>query len=423
MNIQGMHSQKSKTNSKWLIWAIYIILILVTEQFYSNPLFKVSIPYIEAVQGKEPGENFLLYAAEIVSYLGNAIYVPIIFVVYNFANIYKSYVLLMTLLLSTAMISILKMIYIQQRPYWVSDKIVPFGCEGGWGNPSGHSLSCTAFYLTLWEIIFECSKLRNKKVLKYTSLGCTIILILMILFSRNFVGAHSLNQILYGGLLGFGLYFFLFHVLCIRLNDSKQFAKFLEFRNLTYYLINFFILLFAFLVYYFNQNNDYLNKWDKAIDTNGCSEIPNNKRLQNEGFITFAIFMTNLGAFMGVKFEYYFTFGENLQNWRQYNFESDEQRDDESLMTKITINKETQWNHTNSFYSFSRFLIILLLCGVLMTPYYFIHWNQNLVIVFIFKLFLPMNLITFSMFFLFKIVLKSLRVVNMTLYSMLHDSI
>lgn len=424
MNIAG-NPLKNKKTSRWFIFSLYIIIVMASEQFFRKPLFDASISFIEGLQGSDPHKNSLMHIAEFISHLGNSgAFLTIILIVYNFANIYKTYVLLMALLLASMMISILKMIYMSPRPYWVSEKIIPFGCEGGWGNPSGHSLASTAFYISLWHILFECSQLRKRKLLKYGSLAFTILFILTIMFSRNAVGAHSLNQILFGCLLGFAIYFFLFYVLCIDVNDSKQFLKFIEFRNLIYGVINFFIFLFAILVYFFNQNEEVFAKWDHAITTHGCASVPKNKRLQNEGFVTFAVFLANFGAFMGIKFEYYFSFAGNVQNWRQFNFEVDEKNDDESLMTKISINKETQWNHTNSFYSIMRILIVLLLCAIIILPFYmFIEWDDNFAVVFLFKTLIPFNLAAFSFFFLFKIVLKSLRMVNLTLYSMLQDSL
>jgi membrane-associated phospholipid phosphatase len=424
MNIQAHSYNKEKVKSHWALFILYFLIVVITEPFYRQSLFDVSIPLIESLQGSEPKKKVFLQIAEFISTLGNSqTFVPIILLFYNFTNIYKTFVLLNVMFLSTMMISVLKMIYVSPRPYWVSEKIVPFGCEGGWGNPSGHSIASTAFYLSVWHMAFESSYLKPKKGLKWASLGFTIILIIIIMFSRILVGAHALNQIFYGASLGLAIYFLLFHVLCIRVNDGKQLAKFMEFRNLIYGCVNFFIFLFAFLLYFFNQNQETLNKWDNVISSHGCPNIKKNLRLQNEGFVVFCVFLGNLGAFVGLKMEYYVTFGENLQNWIQYNFEVDEKSDDESLMTKISINKETQWNHTNSFFSILRLVTLCILAGVFLLPFYFIDTDDNIFVVAIFKFIFPVNIVSFSIFFLFKVILKSLRMVNMTLFSMLQDSI
>jgi membrane-associated phospholipid phosphatase len=422
MNTQG--SFKKKSRSHWILFFIFVVVIIGTEPIYRNSLFNSSVSFIESIQGYNAESNAFFKVCEYISDLGNSFaFMAIILLFYNFANVYKTFVLVTVLFLSMMLVGLLKMIYASPRPFFVSPIIDIFGCEGGWGNPSGHSFASSAFYLTTWHILFDCASLRKRIKLKYISLGVTILLILMIMLSRVFVGAHSFNQILYGCLLGCSLYFFVFFVLCIRVNDSKQFLQVIEFRNLIYGLVYFSIFLFAFIIFYFNKYEDEIQKYDLIITEKCKNHAPaTNKRLQDEGFMTFAVFLAHFGAVIGLKFEYFFIFGENTENWRQFNFEIDERRDDESLMTKITINKETQWNHTNSFYSITRLFIILILCAIIFMPYYFIKWEDNFVVVFIFKVIFPLNSVTFSMFFLFKIILKSVRMVNLTLYSMLQDN-
>lgn len=419
-----LHNKKRvRTNSKWLIFTIFMILVIVTEQFYRQPLKEVSLSVIKTLQGEDPKNNNAIKFLKFISQLGSKmVFIPITIIVYNYANIYKTFTLLMALLISTAEFSILKMIYEGPRPYFIDLSIIPIDCEGGWGNPSGHSLSSMAFYLTLWHIITECKQIRDKKIIKIISLIFTILLIISIMFSRIVLGAHSINQILFGGLMGYGVYYFLFNVLCIRLNDGKQFAKILNFKNIMFLAINFLIFLFAFLVYYFNELEiDIIDKYD-AIIKEKCHGIPFNLKFQNEALLNIAIYLANIGAFIGIKFEYFFLFGENLDNWNQFNFEMNEINDDSSLMTKITINRETQWNHTNNFFSILRLFIIVVLSAILVFPYFLIEWDYNIVLVFLFKLVVPSNTITFAYFFLFKKLLKGLRMVNMTLYS-LNDSL
>ena len=44
---------------------------------------------------------------------------------------------------------VLKMVYRNPRPYWVSNKIEAWHCESDFGNPSGHSLGSMAQAVTL----------------------------------------------------------------------------------------------------------------------------------------------------------------------------------------------------------------------------------------------------------------------------------
>lgn len=425
MNIQASSSSnKRKAKHQIISFLILVFIIFITEPYYRQPLFDYSVELIETIQGPESNKNYkLMRIAEVFSFLGNSgTFIPIIFLVYNFANIYKTYVLFMTLLFTAMEISLLKMIITSPRPYMINPKIIPSSCEGGWGNPSGHSLASTAFYLTLWHIIFDCNQLRKNLKAKFTALVFIVLFILTIMFSRVVVGAHSLNQILYGGLLGFGLYFFLFYVLLIDTNDSSQLVKIMEIRNLIYLGINSLILLFAGLIYYLNTDKANIDLYnDKINQIEICRDISINKRLQNEGIVTFAVFLGNIGAFIGLKFEYFFTFGENTKNWKQYNFENEEPKDTESLMSKISISKETQWNHTNAFISIVRLIFILILCGLTYLPFHWIDMDSNIYIVLIFKIIIPINCITFSVFYLYKTILRTFRFVNTSLFNLMQD--
>lgn len=437
MNFKGsLISQRNKRNAcrqryNWLLCLLYFAAVISSEPFYRESLFNFSLEYIEFIQGDHPKENFMLKIAKFISYLGSSVtMIPIIVLVYNWANVYKTFVLSMSYFLSTLLVSLMKMIYRSPRPYFVSEKILSLGCEGGWGNPSGHALCSTVFYLTLWEIFKDSGWLRRKKFAKYASLVSYFILILLIVISRNLVGAHSLNQILFGSQLGFGLYFFLFHVLCVKCNDSKQFeSTVLKFKVLYFLILNLIVITAAICLYFFNKGGDSNQtmeaQYSKMIDEK-CNTVPENRRFQNEALITFSLFLSNIGAFLGIKCDYYFTFSENFRNWRQFNFEIQNEEgvsDNDSVMTKITINKETQWNSTNAFYSIVRILVIIMFSLALLLPFYFVNWKDNFVLVLFCKSIIPSNLATFSLFYLLKIMFTKLSMVNMTLHSMLQDSL
>lgn len=392
------------------------------EPFYRKPLFEASITIIENLQGDDPASNPMMKAGEFLSHIGNSgAFIGVIVLVYNFSNIFKSFVLLTVVLFSAMLIGSLKMVYINPRPYWKSDQILPFGCEAGWGNPSGHSLASTAFYLTFWHIIFESSKMRHRKTEKYVSFCFFIFLIFMIMFSRMLVGMHSLNQVLFGFQIGFGVYFLIFYVLNVNVNSWKQLLGFIQIKTIWYVLYNVVCLIIVLLLYFLVDVPDE-KKWNDIIEAK-CPGIPDNKRMQKESLISFGIFLANATAWLGIKFEYLYTFNENFQNWRQYNFEMNDENDTDSLMTKISINKETQWNHTNLFYSCLRLVVIGVMSGILMIPYVAISWDTSLTVSFLFKTVLPIMATTFCLYYVFKIILKHFRLVNLTLYSMMQDTL
>ncbi len=87
---------------------------------------------------------------------------------------------------------LLKLTFCVYRPWIKSDKIVPVETASGYSFPSGHSVTATANYGTIIE--------RNRK----HKMLCVfmIIMILLTMFSRNYIGVHTPQDVLVGALLG-----------------------------------------------------------------------------------------------------------------------------------------------------------------------------------------------------------------------------
>ena len=148
--------------------------------------------------------------------------------------------------------------------------------------------------------------------------------------------------------------------------------------------------------------------------------------LFNREYFSFCIFFFNLGMIFGMRREYFSLFEGNFNNWAQYNFEKDEEikdEDDQSLMSKLSINKAIQWNHTKIHYSIARLILLLLLLTLCGLPYLLIPPQSNIIIVIVFKYFLPLNIISFGMFYGYKQILKFLKVTNILIFTMLRESV
>jgi len=95
---------------------------------------------------------------------------------------------------STAMMLLLKNIFSRQRP------LIPLLKPAlGYSFPSGHSMMSFSFYGLL---IYLTYKYVGNKVLKYLLIGCLIILILLIGFSRIYLRVHYASDVLAGFSVG-----------------------------------------------------------------------------------------------------------------------------------------------------------------------------------------------------------------------------
>ena len=93
--------------------------------------------------------------------------------------------------------TILKLIYMESRPFWTTSQISMFEwfCPLSFGNPSGHSFAVIVLYE---PIISDITGTGPKKI------GIIVWLIIsaLVMVSRMYLGAHSLDQIVFGGMLG-----------------------------------------------------------------------------------------------------------------------------------------------------------------------------------------------------------------------------
>ena len=105
----------------------------------------------------------------------------------------------------------LKLSFADPRPYHVDPKIIPFNCKPTFGNPSGHSIasSLTAFvvYMDIFHGVpvtfsFEGDNIYHSGCKQFMAWLFAVYWTLTIPFTRYFGGVHSLDQVIFGSLLG-----------------------------------------------------------------------------------------------------------------------------------------------------------------------------------------------------------------------------
>lgn len=115
------------------------------------------------------------------------------------------------LIACTFIMSFLKLIYSDPRPFMSDGSIKLYECSIEYGNPSGHSFLNCFYYLTFpWMYDPDYMKfIENKKInfKKLFILLLDIIWICSIAYSRVYLGVHSLNQVFLG--LVYGIFAFI----------------------------------------------------------------------------------------------------------------------------------------------------------------------------------------------------------------------
>ena len=97
---------------------------------------------------------------------------------------------------------VLKLLYHQPRPYWVSDGVRAYKCSKDYGFPSGHS--SISMHVTVFMIldIFASSIYSSEILIQIITVILSMAFPVLIGFSRVYLGVHSFDQVLNGWLLG-----------------------------------------------------------------------------------------------------------------------------------------------------------------------------------------------------------------------------
>jgi len=404
-----------------ICYSIILIGIFISEIYWRTYLYDKSIDFIENFQSKV-SKNVL----EGLKYIRLLEYYPlllfIILLVYNFSNIYKTFILISVLHNAWGISAILKMIYIAPRPYFDSDKISEYsiyGCEVGWGNPSSCAIVTTSFYLTLWRVLFVDDSIQSNNTSQTKKCGktkiimfiITIILILAIIGSTVITGSNSFNQILFGFVLGIAIYTLLFYIIEVNVYDNNQFLRFINFHSIWNIFIYFVVLISGAFLFYL-RSYEVEDIWNDRINLD-CSQISINLKFHDEALIQIFSYFSSIWAIAGIKSELRFSFQSNKKVWREFNFDVSNESYDSLLDPRqsIVIHYKTQWNHTNAVTSIIRVIVSIVLTAAILSPHFFISNNSDYVVVVFLKVFIPLSVFYYCLFFCYKIVFKFFKIV------------
>jgi len=384
---------------------IFIALVFVFEYVTRDFIWNLSIQIIPWMQ---TNLKFMIPFEHFLSFFGTErVMIIIMFIFYNFLNIYKTFILIVVISIANFLTGFLKMTYAQYRPYWVSEIILPYQCEAGWANPSGHSLCSMAFYLSMWKLIFyeNEKELKTNSDKRYLFLSLIIFVIILICIGRLLLGVHGINQIILGCSLGFSIYYFIFFILMLNPDNPYQLFNFVS-SDLGNFFLAHLGIFFAYSLLYYTLRRLNPNKiiFNDIVDLKGCGDIGTAKRFENDAYLNCTLIHLYLIAVIGIWVEYTYILNSNLKKWIEYNFGFHKHDENQRLLRK---NYDTQWNHTDDFGTTSkRTLLTIIYFFIMMIPFFMISYNANMMIVVLFKIFLPSLVSIFLLFSYFKVFLN-----------------
>ena len=292
---------------KIVIILIYFALIICIEQLYRKDLFEKSKEIQEKIRDDHEKESSFYKFWNFIQYFGVAkITFPIFGIIFVFFPLNSSFLTLQALLYSIYITNLFKIIYRNGRPYWESEKL-DIVCNSGYGNPSGHSVTSTVYYLTLPHIVtnFEFFKKDTKGIILRVVIFCLFIILgSLVMISRVILAAHSINQVIYGFTLGLGIYFILIYILSYHTYSSDEFLKHITKKLviIIYMVFHSVIILLLIIIYLVIKDNEEIknNTYENIFNGIRCKIKNEYLMLKSDGFFQALSITSIVGAHLGI---------------------------------------------------------------------------------------------------------------------------
>lgn len=169
----------------------------------------------------------------------------------------RAFILMIFIIINTYLAGILKAGDCDPRPFWTNSEIknIGFYCPVEYGNPSGHSWFSTVLGFGFILDFYGVGK-------NYKNLIVALGLIIFVPMSRMYLGAHSLNQILEGLLLGSTLN--ILYLFYLKEKIQMFLVSFNTNRKWKYMIFGLHFL--CLLPYFMNMGDGLPKKWIKNIN-------------------------------------------------------------------------------------------------------------------------------------------------------------
>ena len=292
-----------KTKNRTTYLAILLLILFFVEHFtkdemkiYSNAIFESSNPKRCPKLSKF---SFYLYGGRYI----------LIFLIYNYVNIYGALTYMFIDTFSLAFSSFLKSFYIEPRPFWEKNTIFPCFCAKGYSGPSTTGIYTFVMFSSFYRIIKTTLRFQFSKIILF--IFC-FIMVSITYYIRLLQNVDYFHQIIFGFGIGFCIYFWFFDIIKIDFLSRKQFRQ----------LINHFILIISFCVGFFiivqviHFNAGFTMKPMYLINIQKYCKLK--KFLSGKDMKPYQIFEF-IGCYFGVFLEYKVYFNNDLSLFSQYN--------------------------------------------------------------------------------------------------------
>ena len=367
-----------------------------------------------------------ILTSEIIHFINsNGFYLIICAILCNFINIYKIFILSMSIFSSNYVCSTLSYIYQSPKPYMAFYKIKSAVIFNEWASPNTQIVVLISFSLCLYQALTKNKVMEKKLWAKIVLILLLVIYCFIDIFLLFASGNCTYNHIIISVFMAISIFLIFFYRLKIDLNKSKQFYDFIKFKMLYYLVINALLFAFPILLIMFMKNEgdqDYYTRHGKEqvnrMPSNDFTEKYCGYRdkfyLDDGNLCNVFCFLMNIIAFFSVKADFHFIYKDNYNSWNERNFEKPKieivNLDQSNQNDEYSHIDESQWNHLGACVNLIRFIILIVIIFVFFVLIIWINsWSKSETYSFIVLIIIPMAIHVFGTFYLYKIILTKLK--------------
>jgi hypothetical protein len=129
------------------VLGVFLIFDSLTREFF----FQLSLPHLKMIeQSRTDGLSKIFTALSEMS--DRYAYVVIIAATYHVFDVPNAFLVTTVIYTALGVLSITKSFLHEARPFFVTE-LMPTKCWLEYGNPSGHSITSSSMYLTIWDLV------------------------------------------------------------------------------------------------------------------------------------------------------------------------------------------------------------------------------------------------------------------------------
>ena len=379
-----------KRRDKITFFFVFLFLLFIVEIILRWPLYDLSLLIMNNLDGTE-----YCWLWDKLSYL--ELYpgkIFILLVIINFKNIYAGLIFVSITEFSTFLNGVLKLFYLQPRPFWIDAGLKPCSCFVNFGNPSTTAINTIIMFLVFYRCFRKEKREKDSRMFNIILGSICGFLVLITCFTRFIQYAHSLNQLFFGFGIGYSLYYLVFEIFEVEFEKKDNFRYFIE--HVTHKIIIGLLLVHVAtnVVHYFLKF-EYDDSWLEVL-TIYCEYIPFNF-FDNESYQKSCSIFLAVAVIFSVYIEYVLIFNYEFDKFYAYN---------------VDMKSNFKWNDTSLSITLIRLIFTYITFLYIQSLFLVGDVKTDSFMMLIFYRFILLNI--FVGLYLFLIVKFILRYVNLT---------